>query len=63
MHKKMTQGETINLVIIICSDLLVYKFWGGGALTYILVGGFLSIGAHPAAIHVIAEHAEFVKGL
>ena len=54
MHKKMTQGEIINCVIIICSDLLVLKFWGGGALTYILVAGFLSIGAHPAAIHVIA---------
>ena len=54
MHKKMTQGEIINCVLVFCSDLLVLKFWGIGAIAYILVGGFLSIGAHPAAIHVIA---------
>lgn len=56
MHKKMTIAEVVNFVVIICTDLLIYKFWGGGALAYVLIGGFLSIGAHPAAIHVIAEH-------
>ena len=56
MHKKMTLDELINFVVIICTDLLIYKFWGGGALAYVLIAGAISIGAHPAAIHVIAEH-------
>ena len=56
MHKKMTQSEAINFLVIICTDLIIYKLMGGGALAYILIGAFFSIGAHPAAIHVIAEH-------
>lgn len=57
MHKQMNQAEIINNVVIICTNLLIYKFWGTGALAYVLISGSLSIGAHPAAIHVIAEHA------
>lgn len=54
MHKTMNQTERINLIIIICTNLLIYKFWGIGSLAYVFIGGYLSIGAHPAAIHVIA---------
>jgi hypothetical protein len=50
----MTQAETINFIIVLCTNLLIYKFWGVGALAYVLISGSLSIGAHPAAIHVIA---------
>jgi hypothetical protein len=46
----------INFVVIFCVDLLIFKFWGLKALVYALIGGLISIGAHPAAIHVIAEH-------
>lgn len=56
MHKMMTLGEAINFLVIFCTDLIIYKFWGIGALVYVVVAGLLSIGAHPAAIHVIAEH-------
>ena len=57
MHKQMNVAELINLIVVICSNLLIYKFWGIGAISYVLISGYLSIGAHPAAIHVIAEHA------
>lgn len=63
MHKKMTTGEMANFLVIICADLLIYKFLGSGALIYMMITGFLSIGAHPAAIHAIAEHHEFVRGM
>lgn len=63
MHKKMTIDEVVNFVVIICADLLILKFMGTGALAYLLITGFISIGAHPAAIHVIAEHHEFATGV
>jgi len=39
-----------------CTNVIIYKLLGLKALAYVLIGAFLSIGAHPAAIHVIAEH-------
>lgn len=39
------------------------KHWGPSALAFLFGVAFLSIGPHPAAIHVLAEHFEFVKGL
>jgi hypothetical protein len=54
MHKRMTMSEAVNFLVIICTDLIILKFWGWGSFAYILIGGLLSIGAHPAAIHVIA---------
>lgn len=54
MHKKMTVDEIANFLVIICTDLLIYKFLGAGALAYVLITGLISIGAHPSAIHVIA---------
>ena len=56
MPKKLAFDEIINYTVIICTDALIYKFWGSGALLYLLIGGYLSIGPHPAAMHVIAEH-------
>ncbi len=63
MHKRMTLDELINFLVIICVDLMIYKFMGTGALAFVLITGLISIGAHPAAIHVIAEHHEFTKGV
>jgi hypothetical protein len=59
MHKKMTIDEVINFAVIICTDLLIIKFWGVWAFLYVFITGMISIGAHPSAIHVIAEHHEF----
>jgi hypothetical protein len=50
----MNTAEIANFIVIVCTDLIMYKLWGGQALVYILISGVLSIGAHPAAIHAIA---------
>jgi len=52
----MTDAEKINVLVIICTNVMIYKLIGPGALAYILIGSFFSIGAHPTAMHVIAEH-------
>jgi sphingolipid delta-4 desaturase len=55
-NQKISLDEILNYVFIIFTDLLVYKYWGSGALLYLMIVAFLSIGPHPAAIHVLAEH-------
>lgn len=54
MPKKIGIDDAINIIIICCTNTLIYKFWGPGALLYTLLGSYLSIGPHPAAMHVIA---------
>lgn len=61
--KKPEVYEFLNYVIIFASDYLIYTFIGPNALLYLLISGFMSMGMHPMAIHIIAEHYEFVKGL
>lgn len=61
--KKLTTPEIINIVVVLCNNLLVFKFWGFKAFAYLFLTSYFSIGGHPAAIHVIAEHYEFAKGL
>jgi len=56
MPKKMTMGEIANIIVIICTNVLIYKFWGPYAVFYLILGGYLSVGLHPASMHVIAEH-------
>jgi hypothetical protein len=55
-------GELINWVFIIFTNTLIYQYLGKGAFLYLLLSTFFSMGLHPAAMHVIAEHYEFVKG-
>lgn len=62
-NTKISLDEILNYVFIIFTDLIIYKYWGSGALLYLLIVAFLSIGPHPAAIHVLAEHFEYVVGL
>jgi sphingolipid delta-4 desaturase len=62
-NRKISLDEVVNYIVIIIFDYFVFKYWGGGALLYLLISAFLSIGPHPAAIHVLAEHFEFVAGL
>ena len=44
------------------SNYLVYNFIGTYALLYLILSGLFGLGLHPMAMHVIAEHYEFVKG-
>jgi sphingolipid delta-4 desaturase len=48
--------EILNYIFIIFTDILVYVYWGPSALLFLIVSGLSSIGPHPAAIHIIAEH-------
>lgn len=57
---KLTKWEIINSAFIFLVDALIYKYWGVNALLYLLVCSFFSIGPHPTAIHVLAEHYEFI---
>ena len=54
--------EIVNYIFIIFTNYLIYHFWGGYALVFTLISGASSIGPHPAAVHIIAEHYEFIKG-
>jgi sphingolipid delta-4 desaturase len=62
MPQKMLLSEYANYIVIICTNIFIYKLWGAGALLYLILGAFFSIGPHPAAMHVIAEHYEFLVG-
>lgn len=63
IRKSITMAQVINLIVILCTNAIIYKYWGGSALLYLILGAYLSIGPHPASMHVIAEHYEFAKGL
>ena len=60
---KLTKGEIINLAFIVVTDILIYKYWGINAILYMILCAFVSIGPHPTAIHVLAEHFEYAEGL
>lgn len=60
---RITLWEFINLFFCIFADLIILKYWGASALAYIIMCAFFSIGPHPTAIHVLAEHYEFIEGL
>lgn len=55
--------EIINYVTIAIYNVLIYVIMGPAALAYILISGYLSIGPHPTAFHIIAEHYEFVTAM
>jgi sphingolipid delta-4 desaturase len=54
--------ELVNYAFIIVTNILIYYFWGSDALLFTFVAGLSSIGPHPAAVHIIAEHYEFIPG-
>ena len=56
------KDELLNIVCIILSNYILYKFWGINAIYYLLIVAWVSIGPHPAALHTIAEHYDIVKG-
>lgn len=62
MPKPPTKWELINWAVIITTNVLIYTCLGKGAFGYLLLSTYFSMGLHPAAMHMIAEHYEFVKG-
>ena len=62
MPKRLTSWEVFNYAVLIVVDYLIWTYLGKGAFLYLFLSTFLSMGLHPAAAHVIAEHYEFVKG-
>ncbi len=50
--------EIVNGIIILSIDYLIYFSWD---LLFRLIAGLLSIGPHPAAIYIFAEHYEVIK--
>ena len=55
-------GELVNWLTIIASNYLIYTKIGAGAVLYLGLSTYFSMGFHPSAMHMIAEHYEFVKG-
>jgi sphingolipid 4-desaturase/C4-monooxygenase len=59
---KPKTDENLCFAFIIFTNFLIYYYWGPYALAFILFSGMNSIGPHPAAAHIIAEHYEFIRG-
>jgi len=55
-NRKVTTDEIINVIVIAFTDFLIWKFWGPSALFFLFGVALFSIGGHPGAIHVLAEH-------
>lgn len=55
-NRRMNMDEVLNYLVIGITDFIIYKYWGINAIIYLLIVTFLSIGPHPGAIHVLAEH-------
>lgn len=60
--KEPTLLEYINLVIQLIFDVLVWYFFGGKVLVYLLSGSLMAMGLHPVAGHFISEHYMYKKG-
>ncbi len=54
--------EVVNVVIQLTYNFMVYYYFGGKAIFYLLGGSLLSMGCHPVAGHFISEHYMFRKG-
>ena len=54
--------EKLNVYFILTTSFLIIYFWGFYAYLYVVIAGLSAVGPHPAAIHIIAEHYEFVEG-
>ena len=61
--KPLTLVEIVNIIVIIIYDVVIYLTLGGWTLAYLLACIFLSIGPHPAAMHILAEHFEYMYHL
>ena len=60
--KKPVPMEIFNMIIVLITDYIVYRFYTIWGLFYLLLGTYFGLGFNPAAAHILAEHYEFVKG-
>jgi len=60
--KKMVPMEALNILTVVAWDIIIYKYFGIYGVLYLVFGTLIGLGINPCAIHIIAEHYEFVKG-
>lgn len=54
--------ETLNTVIQLTFNVILYYFCGFKAVYYLMAGTVLALGLHPMAAHFVAEHYMYEKG-
>lgn len=54
--------EIANIVIIICTNLLILKFLGFWVLFYCFMSWVAALNLTPTALHIIGEHYEYYDG-
>ncbi|KAL2716594.1 sphingolipid delta(4)-desaturase DES1 [Vespula squamosa] len=54
--------EYINLAIQLVFDAILWYFFGGKVLIYLIGGSLMAMGLHPVAGHFISEHYMYKKG-
>ena len=59
--KPPSKLEMINIVCQITFDVIILKYFGFKAFTYLVLGTFFGLGFHPLAGHFISEHYMFTK--
>jgi len=60
--KKLVPMEIVNLVCVLLWDMMIYRYFGASGVVFLILSSLFGMGINPCAIHVIAEHFEFVKG-
>jgi sphingolipid 4-desaturase/C4-monooxygenase len=60
--KTLNSMDIMNIVVVILSDLVVYRYCGLSGVIYLVTSVILGMGLHPVAGHFIAEHYVFVPG-
>lgn len=66
-----TGFELLNIAAVVIADILIVQYWGGRALGWLLLSCYFGLrynwiwasGFHPLAVHLIAEHYEFINRL
>ncbi|XP_066923566.1 sphingolipid delta(4)-desaturase DES1-like [Clytia hemisphaerica] len=51
--------EVFNFILQIVFDVIIFQYFGGKALFYLIAGSLLGMGLHPVAGHFISEHYMF----
>ncbi|KAJ2322827.1 sphingolipid delta-4 desaturase, partial [Coemansia sp. RSA 2702] len=62
MKKTPQRWEVINLVFIVCADILIARYMSIRSLAYLGLSVFFGYGMHPGAAHFIQEHYIFRDG-
>lgn len=59
--KIQNKMEILNIIVIVITDYLIIKYFGGKCFFYLIVGTLWGLSINPVAAHIIAEHYEFNK--